>query len=984
MKLHSLRVRNYRIHRDTAVTFASGFTVLTAPNEFGKSTLVEAMHRALFLNHRAGGRAREAMVSRFGGSPEVELCFAADDASWRLRKVFAGGGSAACELTDLTRAQQWRSNEAEERLAQLTGREPASGRASDLDAAWDHLWIWQGKAAGDPLATNDGRAELARALGARADAGGGMALAAGDAALARAVRTAVDAAWTKNRKELLRGSEAGDLEQRADSLRLRRDETQRRRDERLAEARNLQQLRADLAAAQAETTRLAPEIAAFEAEIERLRPIVDAAKGLEPQLEQAKEAAAKFADARRASDNAARVLADASAAATLAATAEAERRAAHEAAKALATSLADGAQQADDARATARRQSDCLRALAELDRCERELAQRRTEAAARAAQKLAVEAAEAELAKALPLTSKDVAAVEKATRELAEAEARLAGAAARLVRTAGDAPLTVDGKPLAVGEAVRVERSIEVAHADGTRLQVQPGGGEFPALSADAGKRRDALRELLAKLGVTDDDDARARADVRAMRQQAFDAAKNQLAALPDPTDELLRLPTRQIQLAAQAKELQQAAGDLPAGADAAAMAAKVGAAEAAAAAAQKAAKAAAQRAEETLGNWQHAVKASADRSAERARAAAFAETAEQAAGPASARDARAHALAEAVVALGAQIEAAKPKAQSLDLVTSKLATATKHAATLGGRIQQLGGAINVHEQQLGGERGEDLDATLDALDADLARAEQAAAAARRRAEADKLLLATLDGIQAEQRERREQPFVDACAVYLAIAHNPGVRIGLVGDDQRRLGLVDRSAAGLGAFDFADLSQGGQELTALAARLAIAEVLAAEQPDRSLPLVLDDSVTNVDPERLRQVGFLLAHAATRGVQVVFATCDTERAGGLRAERVERLSAPTWNGAAPRPAAADAADEPSLAATAGAGTSDGDDARQLADELRAQGGEASTRALRAALAWEKQRFDDARDAAIAAGMVEAPEGSRSLRLRGESP
>jgi DNA repair exonuclease SbcCD ATPase subunit len=101
MRLQRLRVRNYRIHRDITVEFASGFTVLAAPNEFGKSTLVEAMHRALFLAHRSGGYARESMMSRFGGNPEVELWFAADGRQWRLRKVFAGT-SGQCELTDLT------------------------------------------------------------------------------------------------------------------------------------------------------------------------------------------------------------------------------------------------------------------------------------------------------------------------------------------------------------------------------------------------------------------------------------------------------------------------------------------------------------------------------------------------------------------------------------------------------------------------------------------------------------------------------------------------------------------------------------------------------------------------------------------------------------------------------------------------------------------------------------------------------------------
>jgi hypothetical protein len=898
VKLQRLRVRNYRIHRDTAVAFADGYTVLAAPNEHGKSTLVEAMHRALFLAHRSGGHARESMDSRFGGNPEVELEFTAEGRSWRLRKVFTGGASAVCELTDVTAAKQWRSTEAEERLTQLTGRKAAGGREGEVDAAWDHLWIWQGKATADPLTTEAGRRELTRALAARADLGGGMELAAGDAGLLRAVRAAVDASWSKNRKDLLRDSDAGALAHRVETLRGQRDAAVARRGERAAEAERLQQMRAELAVVQAEAVRLAPEAVALRNEVEALRPTVDAASGLARQLDLAQQSVATFRGVLRACESAAGALADAVAAEDIAAAVEADRRTARDAAVDLAGELATAAEHAEAAAATARKQAEFLRARGELARCEGELAQRQAEATARARQRKAVLAAEDALAGALPISGKDVVAVEKASRDLATAEGRIAGAAARLVRTAGDARLTVDGEPLAVGESRHVDRPIELAHADGTRVYVQPGGGEFAALIAELDARRAALRQLLGQLGVTDVDDARARADARTRCQLDVDAAKDVLKALPDPAAELLRLPTRQQQLANLVDELAKAVGELPAGVDEPTMTTRVAAAEAAATAAHDATRAATKRAEAARTAWEHANTALAERRSARAVAAATANAAEQAAGPANDRDGRLRTLTEAVRELAMAIAAAAPLAAQLEQATDKLATATRQAAHLEGRSRELGGGIKEHEQRLGGERHEDLDATLEQLAADLARAEHAAAAARQRAEADKLLLAVLEAIQAEQRERREQPFVDACAAYLALAHGPGVRIGLAGDDQRTLGLVDRTAGGLGAFKFQELSQGGRELTALAARLAMAEVLAAEQPDRVLPLVLDDAVTNVDPERLRQVGFLLARAATRGVQVVFATCDVERAEGLRAHSVVKLARPNWDGAGP--------------------------------------------------------------------------------------
>lgn len=898
MKLQRLRVRNYRIHRDTAVAFADGYTVLAAPNEHGKSTLVEAMHRALFLAHRSGGHARESMVSCFGGTPEVELEFTAEGRSWRLRKVFTGGASAVCELTDVTAAKQWRSTEAEERLTQLTGRKAAGGREGEVDAAWDHLWIWQGKATADPLTTEAGRRELTRALAARADLGGGMELAAGDAGLLRAVRAAVDASWSKNRKDLLRDSEAGALAQRVETLRGQRDAAAARRGERAAEAERLQQMRRELVAAQAEMDRLAPEIAALDREVAALRPEVAGVPLLTERHAQAESAAKAFAAAVRQC---------AAAVAALDAATDAERRAAadaqarhdeHRTATAAVRVATTRRDEATSALRTAQQRADCVRAMLELARCRDELAQRREQAGKRTQQLEAVDAAERAVAVALPISEKDADAIADATSQLEAVASRLAGAVARLERTAGDAPLFADGRPLAVGSEVLVDRAIEIAFADGTRLQVRPGGGEVAALATDAERRQSALRDLLARHGVADAADARRRARERRALQDAARAAKSVLDALPDPQAELALLPARLRQLEAQVDERTKLVGELPRHADAAAMQRLVVDAEAVATAARSAIEAAEQRARDAGERLQDARLGQAKREIERETANAAADAAAAAAGPAADRAAHQQRLDDAVVTLATNLASARPKADQLAIAADKLATAIDDRKQRDGRMQKLTGACELIEERLGGERHEDLDATLEQLAADLARAEQAAAAARQRAEADKLLLAVLEGIQAEQRERREQPFVDACAAYLALAHGPGVRIGLAGDDQRTLGLVDRTAGGLGAFTFQELSQGGRELTALAARLAMAEVLAAEQPDRALPLVLDDAVTNVDPERLRQVGFLLARAATRGVQVVFATCDVERAEGLRAQSVVKLARPNWDGAGP--------------------------------------------------------------------------------------
>ena len=114
-------IANYRVHQELSVEFAAGVTVLLAGNESGKSTLGEAMHAALFLKHRSGGKTLDRMKSVLGGYPTVTLRFTADGAAWQLTKIFRGG-SGSCELVNNDTALQWQGDDAEAQLAELTVR----------------------------------------------------------------------------------------------------------------------------------------------------------------------------------------------------------------------------------------------------------------------------------------------------------------------------------------------------------------------------------------------------------------------------------------------------------------------------------------------------------------------------------------------------------------------------------------------------------------------------------------------------------------------------------------------------------------------------------------------------------------------------------------------------------------------------------------------------------------------------------------------
>jgi len=153
MRLLSARVRDYRLHRDLTVAFDPRFTVIAGPNQSGKSTIAEALHRALFLPVKTGGSLLDAMKSDpFLADPEVELTFSCAGDSWILRKRFAGTRGSVSLQDSGGRSLQGEA--AEERLAQLIGTAAVArtrAAAEQLKERWGHLWVWQGSSSDNPL-----------------------------------------------------------------------------------------------------------------------------------------------------------------------------------------------------------------------------------------------------------------------------------------------------------------------------------------------------------------------------------------------------------------------------------------------------------------------------------------------------------------------------------------------------------------------------------------------------------------------------------------------------------------------------------------------------------------------------------------------------------------------------------------------------------------------------------------------------------------
>ena len=153
MKLISVTVRNYRIHKEVTIPFDHGLTVIAGPNESGKSTLVEAIHHALFLRSKVSGEIAQSLRSQLhAGHPTVILEFEADSKRWTIEKTFTGTASGSTTLKE--RGGRTRHNqEAEEEIHRLLQEEDAGGGkgiAERIRNCWAHLWVWQGTAGADP------------------------------------------------------------------------------------------------------------------------------------------------------------------------------------------------------------------------------------------------------------------------------------------------------------------------------------------------------------------------------------------------------------------------------------------------------------------------------------------------------------------------------------------------------------------------------------------------------------------------------------------------------------------------------------------------------------------------------------------------------------------------------------------------------------------------------------------------------------------
>lgn len=854
MKLTALRLHNVKRFAGRGIAIegiTDGVNVLTAANEYGKSTCFEALHALFFQPHTGMSNSVKLLRPYSGGNPLVEADIANDAGRYRLTKQFYGRGRAA--VTDIATGRLVaQADEAEAFITDLI-RGGTAGPAG-------LLWVRQGVTGIENRSRseeeNDKRVReslLTSVQGEVEALTGGRRMGAITAACEEELYRLV----TPTLKPKAGGRYAAARDERdrleAEEARLSQDvallhealDIRRKAQARLAELEDAEEDAARKAAI--ETAEAKVEAAKFhDAALREANAEADLAARRRDEAQQALE---QF-DAALARDE---DLSERLAKAETALAAAQERRAA-----ALAESEAASA----DVQATEQRERESRDLLTRLDAAlqARDAAERLTEVRRRLEQ-----------AEALREQIESGAAAHAVSAISREAIERLEALDIRIVklRAAADVGLptlrmdyedgaegavTLDHAPLPGGEDRGFSGIVRLVISGIGRLTINANrqSEALQALQTSEAARRD----LLASLGVEDLAAARRReADAR-QKQDELLRARERLADLAPKGIEQLRLEVaRLVNLSQAPAELE---GDLDrVRADLADAGQRIETAR--------------NRAREAM-----VMRSKADESSVAAQTAHASirqqrEAVQLILGPAAEREASRRERAEKLAAAREQFEAAEARARPLRGVTRDLAGAEAALS----RARSVAEAARSETQQLR-EKLADINAQIrtqsdDAIEERWAETGDSLTTAReavRRFETEVAILDRLRRVLAEKKSAASELYLKPVMAELTPL------IGLLFDDIAVTfdgnTLLPQNVRRNGQDEDIDrLSGGMREQLSVLTRLAFARLLARD--GRPAPVILDDALVYSDDDRIERM-FDALHRQSRDQQIIVFSC----------------------------------------------------------------------------------------------------------------
>lgn len=985
MRIESITVRNYRVIRELHVKLDDSLTLLGGPNESGKSTLIEAAHRALFLRAKTSGEASKGMVStRHLGVPEVEVGFTARGRAYRISKKFSGANGTAL-LTE-NAGGTWSGDEAESKLAELLDVEATGGGrgAGERSAQqWAHLWVWQGQSGDDPTihATTQKESLLARLQGQ-----------GGAAAMQSALDTYVADGLAKQQAEQF--NKNGSPKKDSDLDRAIREHESATTEFQTAQATlaRLQQAVTDSQEADRTIALCRENSAKLQSETEKVEEQLGRVASLcrdEQFQEPAAESAANNYDALLQADKKIRKMRD-----DLRTRSEslAPQNTETEHLQTQESDAAEKARQAEaayqNAIAVARnarlRQELAIAYVTLFERTtQRDLLVDKLSQVTEVRDRLATH--EAEIAKLPDISPAKLKKLQNLQGEYSNAEAALQAMAAGIEVVASDDTVQVGDRMLGVGESCILTEDSDVTIGATIRLRIKPGGGtslEDARQSVQEAKR--ALREELDTLGVNSTALAVEAGAARQQLNSEIKADKAELAGLgAESIDEDVATAKNSV-LAADADVQQRAT----------LVSEFIPPADAAAAQSLKSQTAKQQR------------DADAEESSRKSARDASA-NARQAAIDALAEHRRTLRIEEdALVGLNAQLGQLLETHGDDEVRTSRLSklltdktnsesllagtrktlaelqpeTLAQDQVRLERAVAQCQTTKNEAETNravarsvLQSDGSADPQAALALAEAKANSAREHLESIQRNAKAIQLLHELFLEEKRALSEQFTRPFAEKITGYLQCLFGANVqaKVRLEGNEFSGLEIV-RPEQEAGAIAFDGLSAGAKEQMAAAVRLAMAEVLA-ETHDDCLPVVFDDAFANSDPDRVATLQRMLDRAANRGLQIIVLSCTPSDYAALGAKTIHLKPE-----AASRPHPADTRTTALLQPTIH--MRDDDEAPlqilevtdshcdAMISALRSAGGSKGNVSLRQLLGWDEVTYDAVKNELVTAGQI----------------
>ena len=894
MKLVRCTIRNYRVHQECRVEFDPQRTLIGGSNECGKSTLVEAIHRALFLKAKGNTEYHRAMQPHRGGQPEVELQFALGAQRYHLQKCFGTNGTISLVPEG---GQGLNGDEAENALAHLlTGADPARGK--QMLEQWSHLWVWQGLSGSDPtLEASRHSTALFQYL---QEKGGAAAVQSGlDAELAARFREAADTLFRQNGQP----KTGTNLDAAIKNAELTAQRLEKARQRLEAADQHLREYQAAEKTIQ-ENSRSLETLRRQKRDIDdRVRQVHLARKQEEVQQRQWQEVAAKRADLisqqERILDLETRLAKHREALEPLTAQESRLQQTAEEARR-KAVKIAREHDQATQAVSQARQHRDLMQAV--VNRFEKHAALSNLTEQARQAEKLQKEAAELQesLARLPEITESRLKTLRSLENEAATAQATLDAMATAIEVVASNEPVQLEDQSIQPGETKIITDATELRLGNFARIRIRPGGGT----TLEDARRRQAnsarqFSESLVQHGLHTIDEAAELLRRRQHQETQLTALRHRLKqergdTLSSRLEEAKAAATRADTDLQRRVELF---ADLPPDLESASQAARK-ADDALTKATQQEAKAKTLKETES-----HTAESAAERlethrrilAEERASASdwqARHQLLEEASGNNEARLKQLKLLTQSECDAKKALEATRQNLDKLgaDQVETDSERLTRALIQLEAALHEAHTRRAVAEANLRSNGIDDPHADYAAESAADTAAREHLAVEQRKADAIRLLADLFSREQRALADQFTQPLAEAIQGYLTCLFGPEARANVTVNEDAFSGLeLVRPGQEGAAIAFEQLSGGAKEQVAAAMRLAVAEVLAAGFGG-SLPVIFDDAFAYSDPERVQTLQRMLDRAAERGLQLIILTCNPADYAALGA-RQTMLSPP---------------------------------------------------------------------------------------------